>query len=254
MEFLTQTFCETTTQLSVNSNTLTMENLLNPDVTRQWVSASYADDSLTSTITVTFGSTQSVDRIAILETNAKEFNIFYNGVTANAFTITNPTTTTQFTGNTSENLYFICSTAACTSVTFDIKKTMVANSEKAVGYIYIGANELTFEKVPSANNYTPLKDPKEIIHEMSDGGSRRQVVASKWSTKIKLQYISQSFRDDLKAVYEAFSPRVFVPFGTGTGWDGILFEANWIGNFDFYKYSDNATVSGFSGSIELKQT
>jgi hypothetical protein len=131
---------------------------------------------------------------------------------------------------------------------------MVANSEKAIGYLYIGANELTFEKVPSANNYTPLKDPKEIVHEMSDGGTKRQVSATKWSTKIKLQYVSETFRDDLKAIYESYSPRVFVPFGTGTAWDGILFEANWIGNFEFYKYSDNAISSGFSGNIELKQT
>jgi hypothetical protein len=56
------------------------------------------------------------------------------------------------------------------------------------------------------------------------------------------------------AIYEAFAPRVYVPFGTGTGWDGILFEANWTGGFDFYEYSDNATNTGFSGNINLRET
>ena len=77
---------------------------------------------------------------------------------------------------------------------------------------------------------------------------------TKWGVKIKYKYLTESFRNSLLAIYETLSPKVFVPFGTGTAWDGILFEANWIGNFDFYKYSDDAVSSGFSGSIDLKET
>jgi hypothetical protein len=254
MEFLSQSYLETTTQIVVNSNTLTASYLLNPDITRQYYSDAFNNDLTTTTIKINFDSTQTIDRIALMEFNAKQFNIYYNGVTANAFVITSPTTTSQFITNSATNMYLACTSVACTSVSFDIYSTIVANSEKAVGYIYLGANELTFPRIPNASNYTPVRDPKELTHELSDGGFRRQVAYVKWSTKIKLQYITESFRTSLRTIYDSYSPKVFVPFGTGTAWDGILFEANWMGNFDFYKYSDDAVQSGYSGSIDLKET
>lgn len=254
MEFLSRTYLQTTTQAVVSSNTITAQFLFDPDVRKQFVSSGDNSDLTTTTITFSFDSTLNVDRISILETNVKGFNVYYNGVTANAFTLTNPTTTSQFTNNSATNVYLACSTVACTSVTFDLKTTQVANTEKAVGYIYIGANELTFPRLPNAANYTPIIDPKDINHTLSDGGTRRHVVQEKWSVKIKYSNITQSFRDDLLEIYKDYQPKTFVPFGTGTGWDGILFECNWLNNFDFYKYSDDATESGYSGSIELKET
>lgn len=254
MEFLSQTYLETTTQISVNSSTVTASNLLNPDVRYQYVSDAFDNDLTTTTLTITFDSTQSVDRIAIMETNAKKINVYYNGATANTFALTNPTTVSQWTSNSATNLYLSANPVNCTSVTFDIYSTQVANSEKAVGYIYIGSNELTFPRIPNASGYKPVRDPKDVIHELSDGGTRRQLIQTKWSTKLKFQYIDESFRDDLKEVYDTLSPKVFVPFGTGTAWDGILFEANWVGNFDFYQYSVDASSSGFSGTIDLKET
>lgn len=254
MEFFSQTYLETTTQIAVNSSTITIENIINPDVRYQYVSDALNNDSLTSTITISFDATQSVDRIALMEFNAKKFNVYYNGVTANAFAMTNPTTTSNWTNNSATNMLIMATPVNCTSVTFDFYSTQVANNEKAVGYIYVGANELTFPRVPNSSSYTPLKDPKELIHEMSDGGTRRHVIQTKWSTSLKFKYITESFRDSLFSIFEDLSPKVFVPFGTGTAWDGILFEANWMGNFDFYKYSDDAVSSGFSGSINLKET
>lgn len=254
MEFLSQTYLQTTTQLVVTSNTVTAEFLMDPDVRRQFVSSGDNADTTTTSIRINFTSTQTVDRISMMETNVKGFNIFYNGATANAFTLTNPTTTSQFTSNSATNIYLACTAVACTSVTFDLKTTMTANSEKAVGYIYLGLNELTFPRIPNASNYTPIKDPTDLNHILSDGGSRRHVIQTKWGVKIKLQHITESFRNSLLDIYEEFEPKVFVPFGTGTAWDGILFESNWIGNFDAYKYSDDAASSGFNVSMELKET
>ncbi len=254
MEFLSQTYLETTTQAVVNSSTITVQNLLNPDIRYQYVSDAFNNDSLTSTITITFDATTTIDRIALMEFNGKKFNVYYNGLTASAFTLTSPTITSQWVSNSATNLYLAFTPVACTSVSFDIYSTQVANSEKAIGYLYVGANSLTFPRVPNSSSYTPVKDPKELIHELSDGGTRRHVVQTKWSSKIKFQYLTESFRDSLFSIFNELSPHVFVPFGTGSSWDGILFEANWIGNFDFYKYSDDAVSSGFSGSIDLKET
>lgn len=254
MEFLSRTYLETSTQISVDSSTITSGNIMDPDVRRQHISDSKANDSLTSSITISFDETTTIDRIAIMEFNAKKFNVYYNGVTANAFVLTNPTTSSQWITNSATSLYLACTSVAVTSVTFDFYSTQVANSEKAVGYIYVGANELTFPRIPNASGYKPVRDPKELVHELSDGGNKRHLIQNKWATKLKFQYITESFRDSLNAIWAAAEPIVYVPFGTGTGWDGILFEANWNGNFDFYTYSDEAVSSGFSGSIDLKET
>jgi hypothetical protein len=254
MEFLSQNLLNTTTQLVVNSSTITAANILNPELAYQFVSDAFDNDSLTSSITINFDATQTIDRIAIMEFNGKKFNAYYNGVTANTFALTNPTTTSQWTSNSATSLYLAVTPVSCTSVTFDIYSTQVSNTEKAVGYIYLGAKELTFERLPNASGYTPTREPKEIVHALADGGTRRQLIQTKWAIKFKYKFISEEFRNDLQDIYEALTPKVFVPFGTGTAWDGILFEANWVGKFEFYKYSDDALVSGFSGSIDLRET
>jgi hypothetical protein len=80
------------------------------------------------------------------------------------------------------------------------------------------------------------------------------VVRDKWKVKIKYAHLEESFRNDLREIYDQNTPFVFVPFGTATGWDGILFECVWAGPFNFYKYSSNAPSSGYTGEIDLRET
>jgi hypothetical protein len=254
MEFLQSNFLETTTQLTLPGNTITADYLIDADVRQQFLSSGYADDSLTASITVSFDQTMTIDRIVMREINVKQMNIFYNGVTANAFALTGPTTTSQFTGNTLSDLYLQFPAVAVTSVTFDCKKTMVANVEKAIGQLIVTKNELTFTRTPAANDYTPDIMPKVNQHELSTGGVRSHTVDNKWHFTLKYKFIDQTFRDALKAIYDQYEPKIFVPFGTATGWDAIVAEVNWLGSFDFYKYSDNAANSGFTGTIDLKET
>jgi len=255
MEFLSANSFDTTTAITVNSGTITVESLLDPNIRRPYVSDGFADDSTTTTITISFEQTTTVDRLAILGHNVKALDIFYNGATANTFALSGPTTVSQFVSNSATSLYLMVSTPVdCTSVTFDLKSTIVANSEKSVGYLYIGVNQFTFPRIPNASGYTPTWKAKELVHELSDGGTRRHLIRNKWEVRIKLKYIEESFRDSLKDIYDLNEPLTFVPFGTGTAWDGILFEANWIGAFDFYKYSDDAEAAGFTGNIQLKET
>ena len=188
------------------------------------------------------------------EMNWKDFDVFYDGVTANTFTITNPTTASSFTSNSATDMYLATTQVNVTSVTFDILSTQVADSEKAVGHIYLGSNSLTFPRIPNAKSYTPTIEPREFVHQLSDGGVRRHLVQNKWSATVKFKYITESFRNSLRSIYEENNSHVFVPFGTGTSWDGILFDANWVGKFEFYKYSADASSSGFTGSIKLKES
>lgn len=255
MEFLSQNFLDTTTQISVGSGTLTSGYIMTRDKTLQYVSDGFNNDALTATITISFDTTQTVDRIAMLETNAKKVNIYYNGLTANAFALTGPTTTSQWTGNTMSDMYLqVGAPVFVTSVTFDIYSTQVANSEKAVSYILLSQNEYTFPRLPAAGDYQPTIKPKELKHELSTGGVRTHVVDQKWNIKLKFKYYPDADVANLRAIYDEHLPKIFVPWGTATAWDGVLFESNWTGNFDFYSFSDNATASGKSGSIQLEET
>lgn len=255
MELLKANLVNTTTQLVVQSNTALAANLFNPDRILQYFSDGYDNDMTTTTLTVNFDATTSVSRIAVLEHNLKDFLIYYNGVTANALTISGPTTTTNWSSNSQTSHFLTIPTPIdCTSISIDMKKTISANSEKAIGLLVLSSVELSFSQIPNAANYTPALDPKQIVHTLSDGGTRIHVIRDKWKAKLKLPHVTESFRDSLRDVYDQAIPFMFVPFGTHTSWDGILFECVWVGPFDFYKYTENTPDSGFSGSIEFRET
>ena len=256
MEILDRNYCQTTTQFVVNSNTVTVENLLNPDTNIQYYTDGFDNDATTCSITISFDSTQTVSRIALLQHNWKKFNIYYGGVTANAFamTSTSSTMTSQWINNSETSQYIRCTPVACTSVTFDIYSTQAVNSEKAIGHLMLSDVNVNFSRMPNADSYKPKWDPEQVVHQMSDGGFRLHTVRLKYMADIKLKYVTKAFRDELVEVWRGQNPFLFVPFGTTTSWDAIAFEAIWPGAFDFYTYSDDALSSGFSGTISLRET
>lgn len=254
MELCSRNFLETATQLVVNSNTFTAEYLMSREERFQYVSDGYDNDSLTSSITVRFDQTTTIDRIALLGINVKKMNIYYGGVTANSFTLTGPTTTSQFTQNSAGSLWLPCTPVAVTSVTFDCYSTQTPNVEKALGFMLLSAHQFTLPRIPSAGDYTPTIKNKELRHELSTGGVRSHSIDQKWNLKFKYKYLDEDDRDSLKEIYDTHEAMFFAPWATTTGWDGVVFEANWTGPFDFYKFSDNAVASGYTGSILLEET
>ena len=71
MEFLKSNFYDTTTMIVVNSNTVTAEYLFDPDISYQYVSSGFNNDSTTATIRINFNSTLTVSRIGLLSHNLK---------------------------------------------------------------------------------------------------------------------------------------------------------------------------------------
>lgn len=255
MEFLTENLIETTTSIVVGSNTSTAENILKRDPTFQYVTSGFDDDNTTASLTINFSFTTTVNRIGLTGINLKNFTIFYNGSTANTFalTTTGSTNASSFTTNSETAMYLRFSDTQVTSITLDMRSTITPNSEKAIGFLVIGENQLTLERMPNASGYTPILDPEEIVHNFSDGGTRVHFIDDKWKVSLDLVHISAEERSSLKALYLRKSEIVFVPFGTMTSWDEIMFEGVWIGPFEFYKYSDDAVSSGFEGKIRLAE-
>lgn len=256
MELLKANFIDTTTSLVVNSNTAAAELVMNPDLSFQYVSSGLNDDNTIATLKVNFSSTLTVSRLALLGMNLKDFRLYYNGVTANTFalTTTGATTVSNFSTNSETAMYLQATPVACTSVSIDMRKTMVANAEKAIGYFIVSQERLDFSRIPAAKNYIPTLDAEEVVHALSDGNTRVQNIANRWRFDIKLEYISTSFRDSLRTIYNLHAGHIFVPFGTTTSWDQIIAPVVWPAPFNFYKFSDNAVGTGFEGSIKLLET
>lgn len=257
MEFIKQNYVLTTTGVVVQSNTTTVEFLLDRSEIFQYASSGYNNDLTTTTITFNFDETLSVSRIALLSHNLKAFTIYYNGATASTFSMstTSDTITSDYSTNSATSKYLVTTAVDCTSVSIDMKSTIVANSEKALGHIVISTSQLEFDRLPQADNYNPVLVANNVEHTLSNGGTRIQTIDENWNIRIAYDHITESFRNNLKTTYDAHEEMIFVPFGTATGWsDKIIFPCVWSGAFNFYKYSDNAVSSGFSGSLTIKET
>ncbi len=255
MEFLKSNLINTTTQIAVNSNTLSISNIFNRNLDYQYYTDGYNSDLLTASITITFDETTAVSRLSLLEFNAKEFRFFYNGLTANAFSLSGAqTTTSSWVSNSETSMFLRCQTALCSSITFEAKKTITANEEKVLGLLFYSDLYLAMPLLPSANNYNVAWRPKQVVHKLSDGGTRIHNIAKKFELDITIDYADAALRNQLLSIYQLGSEFNFCPFGTDTSWDKILFESVWPGDFDFYEYSDNNLDAGFSGTIRLKET
>lgn len=255
MEMIKSNFLNTTTQAIVNSATDRVSYLFDRDVRFQYVSLGFNNDLTTSTLRINFAETMAVDRLSLVEHNLKDYIMYYNGVTANAFVLSGgATTSSSFTSNSETSQYFRATQVNCTSVSIDMKKTITANQEKALGFLVISALRLNMDRDPSAKGYTPKLDPTEVVHTLSDGGTRVQNVADKFKVTISYSYLSLSNRDSLKSIWQEHNEFIFCPFGTTTAWDKILFPCVWPGDFEFYKFSDDAVNAGFSGKINLMET
>lgn len=255
MELLKPNYINTTTAIVVNSNTTTAEYMMNPDVTFQYVSSGLNDDNTNATIRINFSETLTVSRIGLLGINTKEMSLYHSGLTASAFTVlSGATTSSKWTANSETGLYLQVTPVACTSVSLDMKKTMVANMEKAIGYFVISQERLDFTRIPSAKNYNPMNAAEEVVHYLSDGNVRIQTIANRWSFDVRLEYISTALRDSLFSIYKLHAGHIFVPFGTTTAWDAIMVPVVWESPFNFFKHSDNAVGTGFEGSLKLRET
>jgi len=257
MEFLRKNLFDTTTNFVVNSNTATVANLFVRDTRYQYVSDSLAVDGTIASMRINFSETLSVSRIALVGINLKKFSVYYNGVTANTFslTTTGSTSVSAFITNSETSLFLSATPVDCTSVSIDMYSTIVANQNKAVGWLVV-SNVLSDldGRVPSAQNYKPNFSPKEIVHELSDGSFRSQVVDRKFSATLGLDFIDDALKSEIRTVFDLHDDFIFAAFPTTTSWDEVIFPCIWTGAFEFHSVTDNALSAGYSGSIKLLET
>jgi len=257
MELLYKNFCQTSTQFVVNTNTATAQNVMFRDTRFEFSSDNFANDNTTVTMRINFDETVTVDRIALVGHNLKSYRIYYNGATANTFALDSyaNTTASYYSNNSATSQYFRCTPVGVTSVCIDMMSTIVADQNKKIGYLAISQKRTDFNgRGPVAQSYRPGISPQNVVHKMSDGGTRIQTLEDKWLASFGLDFIDTTTRNELKTIYDDHEELIFAGFGTTTGWDEVIFPCVWSGDFDFYQYSDNAAEAGYSGNIRLFET
>ena len=255
MEFLRKNYIQTSTAIAVNNGTLTAANMITSDAKRQFRSDGDASDLTITSITITLDETSSVSRIALLEMNFKNFRIYYDGTTASTFTLSGGATiTSSWSSNSTTSMFLRCDTVSCKTVTLEATETIVADREKSLGQFIVSTLDLTLTRIPSAKGYKPVINRNEVTHKLSDGGTRLHYIRPRYESKVKLKYITETLRESLRTIYNDDDTRIFCPFGTQTSWDVFIFDAVWVGKFDFLTYSDDAVGAGFSGTINLRES
>jgi hypothetical protein len=243
--------------ISVNNGTSNVVYLIDRKTDLQYQSAGDNNDATTTTIRIDFSDSEIVDHISIQNFNWKSFEIYYNSNSANNITLLNAkTSTSKWTTNseTSLLLYFATLTAI-DSLFFQITSTMIANEEKKVGDIYIGRRYLQFGNNPSAKDYKVKRQRKEYVHEMANGGWSQYVLDTSYFADISLDFVSASETAQMLSLYNESSEFVFVPFPTGTSWDGQLYEVNWINEYTLDQPSHNNYLdTGYKGVMKLRET
>ena len=239
--------------MTVNSGTNSVANLMARDETKQYSSFQFNNDLTTSSIQITFDNTTSVSRIALIGINAKSFRLFYNGDTSNALALQGDTSSSVWSSNSETSLYLAFDSISATQIDIEMTATQVADSEKILSYFGICDTKLDFTRFPDSKGYKALIDAQEIVHTLSDGGTRVNSLGEKFSLDLKLKAIPRAMRDSLRSIFMDKDDFIFSAFGTTTSYEGIFYPVVWIGNFAFYQYNSNNVNSGYDGAIKLRE-
>lgn len=244
MEFLKQNKYETTTSIKVDSNTGTVDYLMDRRLSLGYASSGY--NSTTSTIiSIEFGTPVVLSHVLIQNHNLKQFRGFYNSSTANSLF-----TTTQ---NSATSSYYSFASVTVSSIQLQMDDTIQGSVEKSVGEFVVSERRLQFERNPSAGNFQPKKSLTRIFHDMPDGGVTAFVISPKFKADLSWRFVSNSMGSILQTVYEEAKPLYFLPYPTTSAWDGQACECLWTNDFDFV-YGENSKTQGQNGSIVLRET
>lgn len=248
MIILRQNFVDTTTQFTTSNGTTTIANLFDRDRETQWVSENAGTDATFAALRIVFDTTQTVSQIVVLNTNVSSI-LTYANTTSSVLASVGPLA--------SQDVYFSFATnTTVKEVVIIMVATQVADQEKEIGEVIVSNNlyNFTSDRFPTHDAYNPRIHKKQVVHEMSDGGTATYNIKNKFHADIDLSFVPTTTFDSLKTIYDLTEPFIFIPFETTTSWNGQIAECVWPGEFDLYGFSDNNRGNGYRGTIKLRQT
>jgi len=246
MELIADNLINTTTQIKVDVNTDLVSFLFDRSLETDYATSGYSSNTSTI-ISIEFDNPTIISNIILQDHNLKQFRAFYDSATANTFSLDINETTNSETSN-----YYRFNSITVSSVQLQMDQAQTADTEKSVSQFIISYRNVEFERNPSIKHYKPKITKTQVVHDMPDGGVTVYNIANKYKAKIKFEYITSTFYNQLKDLFYDQNPLYFVPFPTTTSWDGAIYPVIWTGDFDF-NYGANVKESGYSGSIVLEE-
>jgi len=247
MEFINKNLLDTTTMVLTDSGTGTIAYLFDRNTSLDYQSVGYVGASAT-TMNITFTPPTVLSRILIQNHNLKQFKMYYDSNSSNTFS--NDITVST---NSATSHYFYFDEQTVSSLQLEMNDTIDATQEKSIGELVISDNLVAFDDNPSAQNYSPLIRRTKITHKMPDGGVSMFSVNNKFSAKIKLKYIADSFKNSLLDIYNSGEQFYFIPNATTASWDGFAYEVNWTNDWNF-TYAEDSKTQGHDGDIVIEET
>ncbi len=223
-----------------------MSSLIDHLADSQWISVSEGTDGTASSVTWTPTASTTINRIFLQNHNFKDYQIYYNGTESNTFT-----PAINITDGSGSHSYHEVSNQAVTSLTVKATKTLVANSEKALGEFFVGTEQ--FEATNNPADYSPIEVKRGYDLEMSDGGVRSIWQGQKYKADLHFEFIGTTEIASYKSLYDAHRNFYFMPTPTtGTAWDGDSWDVNWVGNYDALKLTGGIAKSvGYDVNMSL---
>lgn len=186
---------------TVSTGTTTAAYLYDFDRSTRWISSG-SNDSTQESITINFESSQTINRICLLNTNFKNFTIKYDNSGWQNFTNVyskksdlTPVTGIAVTTNSDIARYFEFDSVTTSAIQILINTTITANAEKYLYELYIGLEIGTFisDLACSPNDYKPISSYKRAQYlEKSNGGLIKLERADKYQAKVNLKQIWDS--------------------------------------------------------------
>lgn len=245
MEFLRSNLINTTTSVTGTSNIAGFAQFLfDRNLNFRYSTSGYTSTTVAA-ISWVFATPTLISQVFLQNHNLRSFQVFWNSLTTNS--LLNTTT------NSATSTYLSFATITVSSVDVLMNAPITADTERAVGEWAVTERFLQFDNNPTAKNYDPQANMHRIIHRMPDGGVTAFLIRDKYKTKISLDFIASSFRDNLQTMYNSTAAFYFLPEPTTTGWAGFAREVVWTNPFNF-TWGESSKSQGFSGEITLEET
>jgi len=244
--FLYKNYITSIDQLTVSSNTANRKQLINRNEETKF----YAIGEGTGlTITWNPGSSKTINRIFLQNTNIKACTIKYNSNAVNF------SPAISVSGNEKPNLYFEMSDQSVDDVTVTVTDTIDGGGVR-IGQMYIG-KELYEIATTIGGTLRHVPDVQQTINVMSDKTTQKVYVRRLRHYELGLVKVSTSNREYFETIYDENrrGTVVFVPYpATGADtWNGWAGHYNWVNAPDMDNYTRDLPENGYDINIVLQQ-
>lgn len=245
MDFLSKNKLLTTTMISVDYGSDTTRYLFDGNTELKWISTGFALSTSATMINISFTAATVLSNIIIKNHNVDEMYIYADNTTSNCLFF--------MVDNDAVNTYVSFPTVTVSSIQITCARTFPMAQTRKIGDLALVEKLFTTEKDPTVKDLSMELDREQSVHQMPDGGVAVYNLRDNFRARIKWRFISQTMRDQFKSVFEDSVPFHVVLNPEDYCWDGLGFEVDWIGNFDF-KPEINNESQGFVGMMDLRQT